>query len=62
MLAGARPIPVEDVWPDAAGYSDMAQLPGGPVMILFEGGGGTYDYGIKISPIVGTGGRSANGN
>ena len=40
---GAQPVSVQDVWPDAAGYSDMAQVPGGPVMILFEGGGGTYD-------------------
>ena len=52
--ASAEPVPVQDVWPSAAGYSDMAQAPGGPVMVLFEGGGGVYDYGIKISPVVGT--------
>ena len=55
---GAEPVSVEDVWPDAAGYSDMAQAPSSPVMILFESGGGTYDYGIKIAPVVGTGGAS----
>ena len=25
---------------------------GKPLLLLFEGGGGTYDYGIKISTIV----------
>jgi len=34
--------------------SDMAQVPGGPVLILFEGGGGTYDYGIKVQKVIGT--------
>jgi len=51
---GAQPVSRLDVWPDAAGYSDFAQVGGlnGPVMLLFEGGGGIYDYGIKIASIL----------
>lgn len=51
---GAQPVPRLNVWPNAAGYSDFAQVggPDGPVMLLFEGGGNVYDYGIKISPVV----------
>ena len=40
-----------DVWPDAAGYSDFAQTRSGQTLLLYEGGGSVYDYGIKISPI-----------
>ena len=49
---GSAPISRMDVWPQAAGYSDFAQTNNGQVMLLYEAGGGTYDYGIKISPVV----------
>jgi hypothetical protein len=39
------------VWPTAAGYSDFAQLAGGPLVLLFEAGTNVYDQGIKISPL-----------
>ena len=39
------------VWPQAAGYSDFAQLASGPLLLLFEAGGNVYDEGIKISPL-----------
>lgn len=56
--ATAKPAAVQDVWPDAAGYSDFAQVQRGagrlgPVLLLFEGGGTVYDYGIKITPVAG---------
>ena len=55
--ASAKPVSFEDVWPDAAGYSDFAQVRrgnsvSGPVLLLFEGGGTVYDYGIKISAVA----------
>lgn len=40
-----------NVWPQAAGYSDFAQLRSGPVLLLFEAGTNVYDQGIKISPV-----------
>ena len=54
---GAEPVSIQDVWPSAAGYSDFAQVLTaqgglGPVLLLFEGGGSVYDYGIKISPVA----------
>lgn len=41
-IPGAQPVSRLDVWPDAADYSDFAQIVGhgGHVMLLFEGGGG----------------------
>jgi len=51
-LLGQPPVSVVDIWPQAAGYSDFAQVSDGQVMLLFEAGGGTYDYGIKITPVV----------
>jgi hypothetical protein len=52
----AEPVSTLDVWPQAAGYSDFTQVRTaqgkmGPVLLLFEGGGSVYDYGIKISPV-----------
>ena len=49
---GANPVSRLDVWPDAAGYSDFAQAKSGQMLLLFEGGGTVYDYGIKIAPVV----------
>ena len=40
-----------NAWPQAAGYSDFAQVKGGPPLLLFEAGGRVYDEGIKISPL-----------
>ena len=48
---GAPPVSQVNVWPQAAGYSDWAQAKSGAMLLLFEGGGGEYDYGIKISNI-----------
>ena len=54
--ASARPVSVLCVWRDAAGYSDFAQVRGeaglGQLLLLFEGGGSVYDYGIKIAPVA----------
>tara|TARA_B110001452_G_scaffold260718_1_gene258561 strand:+ start:1095 stop:1898 length:804 start_codon:yes stop_codon:yes gene_type:complete len=50
--AGADPVSRLDVWPDAAGYSDFAQAKSGQMLLLFEGGGTVYDYGIKFYPVV----------
>lgn len=57
MREGAVPISRVDVWPNAAGYSDFSQTASGRVMLLFEGGGHIYDYGIKISEINVSNGR-----
>jgi hypothetical protein len=46
------PVSRLDVWPEAAGYSDIAQTKSGRMLLLYEAGGSVYDYGIKISPIV----------
>jgi hypothetical protein len=52
----ARPVSVQCVWRDAAGYSDFAQVRSeagvGQLLLLFEGGGSVYDYGIKIAPVA----------
>ena len=50
--AGSEPVSRLQVWPNAAGYSDFAQAKSGAMLLLFEGGGSVYDYGIKLSPIV----------
>ena len=44
---GAEPVSKVDVWPNAAGYSDFAQTKSGRMLLLYEAGGHTYDYGIK---------------
>ena len=55
--AKPEPAAVQNVWPDAAGYSDFAQVRrrdgnSGPLLLLFEAGGTVYDYGIKIAPVA----------
>jgi len=50
-VPGADVAKKVSVWPQAAGYSDFAQVAGGPLLLLFEAGGGVYDEGIKISPV-----------
>lgn len=50
-VPGANVAKKVNVWPQAAGYSDFAQLHGGPVLLLFEAGVKVYDQGIKISPV-----------
>ena len=57
--AGAQPVSLLDVWPQAAGYSDIAQAKSGQMLLLYEGGGTVYDYGIKISPISTKSGHTA---
>jgi len=47
-IEGSEPQSHVDVWPDAAGYSDFVQSKTGKILLLFEGGGSVYDYGIKI--------------
>merc|ERR1712217_56787 len=47
---GTVPVSRVNVWPTAAGYSDFAQARSGQMVLLFEGGGSVYDYGIKIKP------------
>ena len=49
--AGSLPQSKQDVWPNAAGYSDIAQARSGAMLVLYEAGGTVYDYGIKISRI-----------
>jgi hypothetical protein len=48
---GSDPVSRVDVWPTADGYSDWAQAKSGKMLLLWEGGGSVYDYGIKIKPI-----------
>ena len=48
--SGADPVSRAVVWPQAAGYSDMA-VSNGTLQLLFEGGGSVYDYGMKLAQI-----------
>ena len=58
---GADVVKKMTVWPQAAGYSDFAQVKStpavedggaaGPVLLLFEAGTNTYDQGIMISQV-----------
>jgi hypothetical protein len=50
-VPGANVVKKVNVWPQAAGYSDFAQVYGGPILLLFEAGTNVYDQGIKISPV-----------